>query len=208
MILRAAAEQVAAVGLRRTTLTDVARRAGVSRMTVYREYGDAPALIRALLTESIGQVVLGADKDARALPTTRERLVESVVLTVDRLAEHPMMSRVLELDPELLMPFVTDRFGSGQRLGLEHLRGQLRRGIEDGSIRELEVADAARLILLTAQSVIFSSQMVEEPASPADEPRSDSGPDVNAASDPPRSTGARLGEQLRSMLDAYLRSNP
>jgi AcrR family transcriptional regulator len=208
MILRAAAEQVAAVGLRRTTLTDVARRAGVSRMTVYREYGDAPALIRALLTESIGQVVLGADKDARALPTTRERLVESVVLTVDRLAEHPMMSRVLELDPELLMPFVTDRFGSGQRLGLEHLRGQLRRGIEDGSIRELEVADAARLILLTAQSVIFSSQMVEEPASPADQPRSDSGAHVDAASDPPRSTGARLGEQLRSMLDAYLRSTP
>src|ERR1700712_4557300 len=194
MILRAAAEQVAAVGLRRTTLTDVARRAGVSRMTVYREYGDAPALIRALLTESIGQVVLGAEKDSRGLPTTRERLVESVVLTVDRLAEHPMMSRVLELDPELLMPFVTDRFGSGQRLALEHLRGQLRGGIEDGSIRELDVAGAARLILLTAQSVIFSSQMVEEPASPARPPGSDSGTDVDAASDPPRSTGARLGE--------------
>jgi AcrR family transcriptional regulator len=208
MILRAAAQQVAAVGLRRTTLTDVARRAGVSRMTVYREYGDAPALIRALLTESIGQVLLGAEKDSRGLPTTRERLVESVVLTVDRLAAHPMMSRVLELDPELLMPFVTDRFGSGQRLALEHLRGQLRRGIEDGSIRELEVADAARLILLSAQSVIFSSQMVEELVSPADQPRSDSGADVDAASDPPRSTGARLGEQLRSMLDAYLRSTP
>jgi AcrR family transcriptional regulator len=203
MILRAAAEQVAAVGLRRTTLTDVARRAGVSRMTVYREYGDAPALIRALLTESIGEVVLGADKDSRDLPTTRERLVESVVLTVDRLAEHPMMSRVLELDPELLMPFVTDRFGSGQRLALEHLRNQLRSGIEDGSVRELEVAGAARLILLAAQSVIFSSRMVEGPASPA--PRPD-GPRPDA--DQPLSTGADLGDQLRLMLDAYLRSTP
>src|ERR1700709_569658 len=115
-ILRAAAEEVAAVGLRRTTLTDVARRAGVSRMTVYREYGDAPALIRALLTESIGEVLLGADRDSRGLPTTRERLVESVVLSVDRLAEHPMMSRVLELDPELLMPFGTRPFGPGPRV--------------------------------------------------------------------------------------------
>src|ERR1700712_4154705 len=114
-ILRAAAEEVAAVGLRRTRPppTDVARRAGVSRMTVYREYGDAAALFRALLTESIGQVVFGAEADVRHLETVRERVVEGVSLTVERLADHPMMRRVLELDPELLLPFVTHRFGSG-----------------------------------------------------------------------------------------------
>src|ERR1700712_887098 len=130
-ILQAAAEEVAAVGLRRTTLTDVARRAGVSRMTVYREYGDAAALFRALLTESIGQVVYGAEVDVRDLPTARERIVESVALSVERLAEHPMMQRVLELDPELLLPFVTDRFGSGQRLALDHVRGQLKAGMAE-----------------------------------------------------------------------------
>jgi AcrR family transcriptional regulator len=85
-ILRAAAEEVAAVGLRRTTLTDVARRAGVSRMTVYREYGDAAALFRALLTESIGEVVFGAEADVGHLPTVRQRIVESVALTAERLA--------------------------------------------------------------------------------------------------------------------------
>jgi AcrR family transcriptional regulator len=189
-ILRAAAEEVAAVGLRRTTLTDVARRAGVSRMTVYREYGDAAALFRALLTESIGQVVFGAEADAAALPTARERVVESVALTVERLAEHPMMRRVLELDPELLLPFVVDRFGSGQRLALEHVRGQLRKGMAEGSIRPIDVVPAARLILLTAQSVIFSTRIVEDAGSPA--------PDG----------GPQLGIDLRSMLDAYLRSTP
>lgn len=190
-ILRAAAEEVAAVGLRRTTLTDVARRAGVSRMTVYREYGDAAALFRALLTESIGQVVFGAEADVRHLPTARERLVESVALTVERLAEHPMMQRVLELDPELLLPFMTDRFGSGQRLALDHLRGQLTAGMEDGSVRELDVVPAARLILLTAQSVIFSVRIAEGPASP------ESTTTDGAAS---------LGDHLRHLLDAYLRS--
>src|SRR3954447_2411485 len=167
MILKAAAEEVAAVGLRRTTLTDVARRAGVSRMTVYREYGDAAALFRALLTESIGEVVLGAEADAAKAPTVRERLVESVALTVERLAAHPMMTRVLELDPELLLPFVVDRFGSGQRLALEYVRGQLAEGMADGSIRRLDPGPAARLILLTAQSVIFSTRIVEGTRSPA-----------------------------------------
>jgi AcrR family transcriptional regulator len=187
-ILRAAAEEVAAVGLRRTTLTDVARRAGVSRMTVYREYGDAAALFRALLTESIGEVVLSAEKDAAGLSSARERLVESVALAVERLAAHPMMCRVLELDPELLLPFVVDRFGSGQRLALEHVRGQLRRGMDEGSIRPLDVGPAARLILLTAQSVIFSTRIAEDSNSPIVE------------------ASGRLGADLRHLLDAYLRS--
>src|SRR4051794_32816865 len=166
-ILRAAAEEVAAVGLRRTTLTDVARRAGVSRMTVYREYGDAAALFRALLTESIGEVIVGAHQDAASLPTTRERLVEGVALSVERLSEHPMMRRVLELDPELLLPFVVDRFGSGQRLALDHVRTQLAQGMADGSICSVDPGPAARLILLTAQSVVFSTRIVEGVGSPA-----------------------------------------
>src|SRR3954451_7098805 len=189
-ILRAAAEEVAALGLRRTTLTDVARGAGVSRMTVYREYGDAAALFRALLTESIGEVVFGAEADVRHLSTVGERIVEGVALTVERLAEHPMMRRVLELDPELLLPFVVDRFGSGQRLAPDHLPSPLAGGVGDGSIRTLARDPAARLILLTAQSVVFSTRIVEGPASPST---------VGAAS---------LGDDLRRMLDAYLRSAP
>ena len=190
-ILQAAAEEVAAVGLRRTTLTDVARRAGVSRMTVYREYGDAAALFRALLTESIGEVVFGAEVDVRHLPTVRERIVEGVSLTVERLAEHPMMRRVLELDPELLLPFVVDRFGSGQRLALEHVRGQLRAGMEEGSVRPLDVGPAARLILLTAQSVVFSTRIVEGTGSPS--------PAVHA------DDAAGIGDALRTLLDSFLR---
>jgi AcrR family transcriptional regulator len=190
-LLDAARASILAVGWRRSTLTDVARRAGVSRMTVYREYGDAAALFRALLTESIGEVVFGAEADVGHLPTVRQRIVESVALTAERLAEHPMMRRVLELDPELLLPFVVDRFGSGQRLALEHLRGQLRTGIDEGSIRPLDVGPAARLILLTAQSVVFSTRIVEGPGSPSAAP----GPDGAAA----------LAKDLRSMLDSYLR---
>ena len=39
-VLDAARACVLAVGVRRTTVTDVARRAGVSRMTLYRRFPD------------------------------------------------------------------------------------------------------------------------------------------------------------------------
>ena len=38
---------------------------------------------------------------------------------VSRLADHPLVTRVLELDPELILPFVVDRLGSGQQLAAE-----------------------------------------------------------------------------------------
>src|ERR1700712_4341816 len=129
-ILRAAAEEVAAVGLRRTSLTDVARRAGVSRMTVYREYGDAPTLWRSLLTAEIGEVVAQADLMAlQSVRNGREHLVAAVVEAVSRLAEHPLVTRVLELDPELILPFVVDRLGAGQQLAAERIREMLASGI-------------------------------------------------------------------------------
>ena len=44
-LLDAARDCVLEVGVRRTTLTDVAKRAGVSRMTLYRRFPDVSALV-------------------------------------------------------------------------------------------------------------------------------------------------------------------
>ena len=49
-VLDAAREVVLAVGVRRTTLTEVARRAGLSRMTIYRRWPDVRALVADLMT--------------------------------------------------------------------------------------------------------------------------------------------------------------
>ncbi len=171
------------MGLRRTSLTDVARRAGVSRMTVYREYGDAPTLWRSLLTAEISDVVSQSDQAALATAQNgRERLVCAMVEAVSRLSAHPLVSRVLELDPEVILPFVVDRIGSGQQLAAERIREMIDAGIADGSIGARDVSAAAHLLLLLAQSLVFSARL-----SPAD-------------------AGAAINAELRTMLDGYLAS--
>src|SRR5919199_6007450 len=57
VLLDAARECVLAVGVRRTTLSDVARTAGVSRMTLYRRFPDLEALLSALMTREFGRLV-------------------------------------------------------------------------------------------------------------------------------------------------------
>lgn len=184
-MLEAAKGCVLDVGLRRTTLADVARRAGVSRMTVYRRYGDMPSLVSALLTRELVGLIGQARADVADRPTARERLVEAGVLTVDRLADHPLWRRVLDLDPELLLPLVVDRFGASQRAAVALVAEQVREGQRDGSVRAVDPALAATCLLLTAQSFVFSARIV-------------------AASH----SRAEAGAELRLLLDAYLRPGP
>jgi AcrR family transcriptional regulator len=109
---------VLAVGVRRTTLTDVARRAGVSRMTLYRRFPDLEGVLSALMTREFGRLV--ADAAARAEgETTRERLVATVVHGSRALAEDPLFQRLVDVDPELLLPYVTQRIGGVQKIAVE-----------------------------------------------------------------------------------------
>ncbi|MFD0804447.1 helix-turn-helix domain-containing protein, partial [Streptomonospora algeriensis] len=65
-LLDAARESIAIFGVRRLTLTDVARRAGVSRPTVYRRWRDMDTLLGDLLTREMRAVVASAAPRAAA----------------------------------------------------------------------------------------------------------------------------------------------
>src|SRR3954466_3926875 len=115
-LLDAARECVLAVGVRRTTFSDVARRAGVSRMTLYRRFPDLEALLSSLMTREFGRVVSEARKASNG-GSVRERAVGIVVLAARRLHADPLFDRLLDVDPELLLPYVTLRLGGGARVG-------------------------------------------------------------------------------------------
>lgn len=186
LVLAAARAAVLDVGLRRTTLADVARRAGVSRMTVYRQYGDLSSLVSALLTAELLGLLEAARQQVAALPTGRERLVEAGVRTVAALREHPLWRRVLELDPELLLPLVVDRFGASQRVALGLVAEQVAEGVRDGSVRaDADPALTATCLMLTAQSFVFSARILAAEAK------------AEAA-----------GAELHRLLDTYLRPDP
>lgn len=181
-LLTAARACILEVGLRRTTLADVARRAGVSRMTVYRQYGDLSAIVAELLTAELLGLLDEAREQVSALPTARERLVSAGVRVVEQLAVHPLWCKVLDLDPELLLPLVVDRFGSSQRAAVDQVAEQVELGQRDGSIREGDPQLLATCLLLTAQSFVFSARVI------AAEHKSE-----------------QTGPELRRLLEGYLR---
>ncbi|MBV9525104.1 MAG: TetR/AcrR family transcriptional regulator, partial [Candidatus Dormibacteraeota bacterium] len=128
-LLEAARDCVATLGVRRTTVADVARRAGASRMTVYRLFPDARTLWSTLLTTEFEGVLREAEAAAAHLPTARERLVETTIRGVERVAADPVVRRVLEVDPDLLVPYIVERLGQSQRIAMAAFRRHLDEGV-------------------------------------------------------------------------------
>lgn len=181
-VLDAARECAADLGIRRTTVNDVARRAGASRMTVYRLFPDAQALWSALVTREVTQTVGGSVAWAAGLGSARERLVAAACEAVDRLSMNPLVQRILEHEPELLMPYIVERHGQSQRAVIDILTATVLEGMADGSIRNLD-ADAAALAmeLMLRSAVISHRQLCDQ------------------------SSSATMRAELASMLDRYLR---
>jgi AcrR family transcriptional regulator len=154
-VLDAARECVLAVGVRRTTFSDVARRAGVSRMTLYRRYPDLEALLSALMTYEFGAIVEAARGAAGEAASCRERVVAMTVHGCRALASDPLFARILDLDPELLLPYVTMRLGGMQRMVVAGVAEELARA--DGSVRDGDPETMAAAIELICRGFVLAA---------------------------------------------------
>lgn len=158
-VLDAARDCVLAVGVRRTTLTDIARRAGVSRMTLYRRWPDVRTIVGDLMTREWVAIGARLDPPDDGRPV-RARLVEGLVEGVRTFRAHPLLRKIIEVDPELLLPYVLDRCGASQLAFLELFEQALDAGHRDGTVRRDHTARQARSLLLIVQSFALSARTV------------------------------------------------
>ena len=106
-VLDAALEEFLAYGLRRTNVDAVARRAKVSRATLYRRFDGKDALVQAVLVRECRRFFTSIVAATDHLSTVEERLVEGFVVGVRYAREDKLMNRLLASDPEALLPYLT-----------------------------------------------------------------------------------------------------
>lgn len=156
-ILDAAKATVLDFGVRRTTVSEVARRAGLSRMTVYRRYPDGESLIRALMTREFGELLASALAALADGTSGRERVVGAATTTLEQLMTHPLMLRLLELEPEMMLPYLTERLGGFQTLAREATRQAIVAGQDDGSVRTGDPAVMAGACEMAARGLVLAA---------------------------------------------------
>ncbi|MGG2459943.1 TetR/AcrR family transcriptional regulator [Streptomyces sp. RGM 3693] len=126
-ILDAAREQFMTFGLRRSTVDDVAKRAGVSRVTVYRRVGNKDELVQRVLLREYRLFVAEVDAAVAGLPTMEERMVEGFAAILRLIRGHPLIGGLMRLEPETMLPYLTLESGPSFLAMRGYLAGHLRR---------------------------------------------------------------------------------
>jgi AcrR family transcriptional regulator len=111
-IVDAAFRAVERFGLSRFTMDDVARVAGVSRQSVYRYFDSKDALIVALVYREEEAFIEGVRAAHSAHENLEDAMREAILFCLRTAREHPLLDRLLESEPDALLPFLTTR-GAG-----------------------------------------------------------------------------------------------
>src|SRR4051812_22764954 len=104
-MLDAALGRIAAVGVARTSVGDIARAAGCSRATAYRTFpGGRDELLAALLSREVGRTIRTVSRAVAACADAEDALTEAVHGTAIAVHEHAALQFLLEHEPEAVLP--------------------------------------------------------------------------------------------------------
>lgn len=187
-LLDAAVEVAADHGLARLSVGDVAKRAGLSRQTLYKHFPSKDALVaEAVLREAatLAATVQAAEEAASAASDgdPRASLAATIAATLQAAREHPLLDRLVRTEPESLLPLLIGDTGQ--------VAGAVRGLVEEIVIQRipgLDAAEAHRAADLVARLLVSYA--------------------VSAPDDPPEVVGAFVAGALTDGLGAVAAAPP
>ena len=161
-ILDAAYDLFCRQGIQRTTMDDVARKARLSRITVYRRMVSKEELVEAVLLRDFRQYFDRVLSDIAGAETVADRVVVGFVSSLRATRSNPMMAGLMAADPHSVAPSIVGedgrvmaavaRFLAGQ-LRLEQRAGNIAAGVDVDVVAELMVRLSASFFLSPSEVI-------------------------------------------------------
>jgi AcrR family transcriptional regulator len=149
-IVAAALEVFVEGGFAATKLDDVARKAGVTKGTLYLYFESKEALFKAVVRETIVPVIAQGEALAQSFTGSARELLERLVREYWRLVGETSLAGIPKLMmaeaatfPELTRFYYDEVVSRGHRL----MAGVIERGIKNGEFRPVDVKVAAKLAM-------------------------------------------------------------
>lgn len=149
-IVNAALEVFADRGFAATKLEDIARRAGVTKGTIYLYFDGKEALFKALIRQTIVPVIAQCEAIAQSFTGSARELFERLIREYFRLVGETAVASVPRLMiaeaqnfPELARFYYEEVVSRGHRL----MDGVLERGMKAGEFRNMDLRVATKLAM-------------------------------------------------------------
>lgn len=162
-ILDAALQRFIERGLHRTTMEDVANAAGVGRATVYRRFGDKDSLIQAVILRECRRNLQAIEIRIAPMNNKLDALLEAFVVGAEMAHQHPLLTRLLQTEPEQILPQLVRTMGAVMQFSRLYLAQQIRLGEDQGDIAPLGAEKTAEMILRLFQSLVLSPEGLIHP---------------------------------------------
>ena len=146
-LLAAAARRFVAVGIRKTTMEDIAREARAGKATLYRHFGNKDAVIDALLEREAERFVRALERGARGHGSVAGEIEGAFLAGVRFFVEHPVLTKGRDEEPGILLPRITAGGGPLVQRGLELFSGLIAAGVDSGELRRVDPAAAAEVVV-------------------------------------------------------------
>ena len=132
-------------------------------MTIYRAWSDMQQLLGDLMTREWARRG-GRGSPTRTRPPPRSTGSSATSSAPSRtLRENELFLRIVELDPELLLPYLLARRGRSQDAILAMAEAAIRSGQAAGTVRDGNPVAIARGLLLAAHGFVLSAHtMVDD----------------------------------------------
>lgn len=152
-ILDGALAEFVDIGIRRATVGSVARRAGVAPATIYRRVGQRDALVDAVVAREVRRTLAEITTRLAPVDDPAERMVEGFVAALRLVVAHPLIRRILELEPDSVAAAFTTGAGGLLALGRAYVADQLRTA-GDASVEDPDAV--AELLVRFAHSLVLT----------------------------------------------------
>jgi TetR/AcrR family transcriptional regulator, repressor for uid operon len=162
-ILDAAYELFCHIGIQRTTMEDVARRAGISRITIYRRFANKSALIDQLVRRELSRYLDQFRIDIQHAETAADRVVLGFTSALRATRRNPLIGGLLAVDPNALIPTTIRDGGRTLATVREFVAGQLRREQHAGNVSPDLNADivAELMVRVCASFLVIPSHLID-----------------------------------------------
>jgi AcrR family transcriptional regulator len=160
-ILDAAYAQFCRMGIQRSTMEDVARRAGVSRITVYRRFASKDVLVEHVVRREFRRYFDRFLVEIEQAETVADRVVLGFVSSLRAIRGNPLIGGLIDIEPDLLVASMIGDGGQTLATVRQFVAGQLRREQHAGTVSPaLNIDLAAELMVRVSASFLVIPSLV------------------------------------------------
>ena len=163
-VLDAALDAFLDFGVRRTSMGEIARRAGISPATLYRRYAQKSDVVMGVGLREAGRIMAHLEDVIDPSAPPLEQLTALHVEVAHQLRSNELLRRVLATEPETVLPKLTVDADPILESGRGYLAGFLTRLQDEGLVAPYDVAPVADWLARMALSDTLTP--AKEPLTP------------------------------------------